>query len=433
MDSQNKNNRQFNKWSSPFRYLNITILGFALTALWSSLHGIILPIRLLDFVSESQKNTYLGLLTFAGLVLAIIVQPVVGACSDCTNTRWGRRRPYILLGTLASIILLPGIGLAGTYVSILLVYCLLQVGSNTTQASYQALLPELVPEGMRGLASGVKSLLEVLGGVALTRLCAYFMGNYYAGGGESYLWISLYALMGVIFIAMIVTLLTVKQPPSFGGNRLSFSLIFRSLKVDFKVHPDFAWFLVSRALLGLPGVALQIFAIYYLMDVVGMENPAAVAGDLLVVVGVCLIATAYPAGRISDRIGRRPIVLVSGMLGAAGVLVLFLSRNYMQVMISGALLGVANGAMLSATWALATDLAVKGEEAKYLGITNLAMAGGSAVARLIGPVIDFFNGFRQGSGYQVMLFICFVCFIVGGLLVLKIKGDRASEFQKEND
>ena len=43
-------------------YFKITILGFALAALWQSMHTIILPLRLLDFVAESEKNTYLGML-----------------------------------------------------------------------------------------------------------------------------------------------------------------------------------------------------------------------------------------------------------------------------------------------------------------------------------------------------------------------------------
>jgi len=425
-NQQTSSTGQNEKRFSPINYLDITVMGFALTALWSSLHSIILPIRLLELVPESQKNTYLGLLTFTGLVLAIIVQPIAGACSDCTNSRWGRRRPYILLGTMLSIILLSGIGLAGTYLTILIVYCLLQVSSNTTQASYQALLPELVPENKRGLASGVKSLLEVLGGVALTRLSAYLMGHYFAGGGEFWMWISLGALMVVLLTAMPITILTIKQPPSINRARLSLSVIYRSLKIDFKVHRDFGWFLLSRSLLGVPGVALQIFALYYLMDVVGIPNPASVTGDLLIVVGVCLLATAYPAGRISDRVGRKPIVMASGILGALGVLALFLSQNYVQIMLCGAILGIANGALLSASWALATDLAVKGEEAKYLGLTNLAMAGGSALARLVGPLIDFFNGISEGAGYQVMLLVCFVCFIAGGLLVMKVKHVKSS-------
>ena len=74
-------------------YLKITIFGFALTALWSSLGSILLPIRILAYVPEAQKNTYLGLLTFAGLIVAIIVQPVAGTFSDFTRSRWGRADP----------------------------------------------------------------------------------------------------------------------------------------------------------------------------------------------------------------------------------------------------------------------------------------------------------------------------------------------------
>jgi Na+/melibiose symporter-like transporter len=418
---QNSSNDRGEKQFHSIDYLKITILGFALTALWSSLHSIILPIRLLTYVPESQKNTYLGLLTFAGLVLAIIVQPIVGAYSDFTNSRWGRRQPYILLGMLLAFILLPGIGLAGTYIAIFIIYCLLQICTNTAQAPYQAFIPELVPINKRGLASGVKSLLEVLGGVALLRLTAYLMGHYFAGGGEFWMWIALGALMAAILIAMIITVLTIKEPPSTYRAGFSTSAIWQRLRIDFKVHRDFSWFLLARGLLGIPGVALQIYALYYLMDVVGIPNPASVAGDLLVVVGICLLITAYPAGRLSDRIGRKPIVIASGIVGAAGVLVLFFSHNYIQIMFSGALLGIANGALLSAGWALATDLAINGEEAKYLGLTNLAMAGGSALARLVGPVIDSFNGIRHGLGYQVMLLVCFISFIVGAILIVKVK------------
>ena len=172
-------------------YLKITIFGFALTALWSSLGSILLPIRILAYVPEAQKNTYLGLLTFAGLIVAIIVQPVAGTFSDFTRSRWGRRRPYILLGMLFSLIMLPGIGLATTYIALFIPFCLLSIFTNTAQASYQAFIPELVPPDKRGLASGIKSTLEVLGGVALVRVTAYFMGHYFGGGGEYWMWIAL--------------------------------------------------------------------------------------------------------------------------------------------------------------------------------------------------------------------------------------------------
>ena len=402
-------------------YLKITALGFALTALWSSLGSILLPIRILAYIPEPQKNTYLGLLTFAGLVVAIIIQPIAGTFSDFTNSRWGRRRPYILLGMLLALILLPGIGLASTYAAIFAIYCLLQICTNIAQASYQAFIPELVPQNKRGIALGVKSMLEVLGGVALVQVTAYFMGHYFGGGGEFWMWIALGILMTVLLIALVITVITVKEPPSTRNTGLSGSVLRQKLKIDLKISRNFGWFLLARGLLGIPGVALQIYALYYLMDVVGIPNPASVTANLIVVVGICLLLTAYPAGRLSDRIGRKPIVIASGILGAIGILALFFSRSYIQLMFSGALIGMANGALLSAGWALATDLAVNGEEAKYLGLMNLAVAGGSALARLIGPLIDFFNGMSPGLGYQVMLLICFVSLVIGTIIIVKVK------------
>jgi MFS family permease len=76
---------------------------------------------------------------------------------------------------------------------------------------------------------------------------------------------------------------------------------------------------------------------------------------------------------------------------------------------------------MSTNWALATDLVPKGEEARYLGLTNLATAGGAALARLIGPVIDFLNKYAPALGYQVMLGACFTYFITGSVLLMKIK------------
>ena len=178
MKSDKVNNRNpINKFGG-IDYLKITVLGFALTALWSSIHSIILPLRLLDIIPEGQKNTYLDLLILAGLILALVVQPIAGAFSDVSSSKWGRRRPYILTGTLILIILTTGIGLSPSYGAIFLVYCLMQISSNTVQGPYQAFIPELVPESKRGLASGVKGLLSIVGGIVLIRLVAVLIDRY---------------------------------------------------------------------------------------------------------------------------------------------------------------------------------------------------------------------------------------------------------------
>ena len=406
-------------------YVKITIFGFALAALWNSLHSIVLPLRLLDFVAESQKNTYLGLLTFTGLMLAMAVQPVAGAISDRSGFSWGRRRPYILLGTIAAIVFLPGISLFGSYAAIFIIYCLLQVSSNTAQGPYQAFIPDLVPEGKRGLASGVKSLLEIVGGIALVRLIGYFMSQYTTGEGRFWLWLVLGALGIVLLGAMVATVLTVKERPGSGRSQLPpLRTLYKSFRIDVKAHPDFVFFLISRLLIFMALATVQTFALYFLRDVVRVVDPAAATADLLIAAGIGMLVAVYPAGRLSDRIGRRPVVVSSGLLGAFGILVLFFSPSYGYIIFGGAILGIATGIFMSSNWALATDLVAKGEEARYLGLTNVATAGGAALARLIGPVIDFFNTYTPGLGYQVMLGACFIYFVVGSALLMKIKERR---------
>ena len=98
----------------PLDYAKVTIFGLAMTALWSSLHSIILPLRVADFVPVGRQATYLGLLTVTGLILAIATQPIAGAMSDRSGSRWGRRRPFILIGAIATLSFLPGISLAGS-------------------------------------------------------------------------------------------------------------------------------------------------------------------------------------------------------------------------------------------------------------------------------------------------------------------------------
>jgi MFS family permease len=134
-----------------------------------------------------------------------------------------------------------------------------------------------------------------------------------------------------------------------------------------------------------------------------------------------MIAVVYPAGWLSDRIGRRPVIIAAGLLGALGVLLLLLVNSYPALLAAVALLAISGGAFFSSNWALATDLVPRGEEARYLGLTNLATAGGSALARLIGIGIDPLNAYSQGLGYQVMLAACFIYLVIGSMLLFRIR------------
>jgi Na+/melibiose symporter-like transporter len=403
-------------------YFKITVLGFALTALWQSLHSIILPQRLLDIVPENLKNTYLGILTIIGLLLAMFVQPFAGGISDRSRFNWGRRRPFILVGGAATVLLVPGIGWASGFITIFIIYCLLQVASNTAQGPYQAFIPEFVPKEKHGRASGVKALLEALGGAVLVYVSGIFISHYSNGEGMSWLWWILGILMVIILAAVAVTLFTVKEPPEYlsvrqPSNTRNFS---REMKEIF-TSPVMRWFLVSRLLIYMGFTTIQQFALYFLSDVIGVKNPAEATARFLIFAVSGLLIMTWPAGYLSDRIGRKPLSIAAALLGAVAICIILLVKEYNIVLWMAGLLGMAIGAFNSANWALATDLAAKGEEARYLGIANVATAGGAALARAIGPAIDFFNLRRPLFGYDIMLMACIIYFIAGALIVLLIK------------
>jgi Na+/melibiose symporter-like transporter len=412
--------------AQPFRrldYIKITLFGFALTALWQSLHAIILPVRLLDFVPEAEKNTSLGLLTLSGLLLAMLVQPLAGAISDRSYFKWGRRRPYILAGAIIALLLIPGLGFAGSYATIFIVYCLLQVASNIAQGPYQAFIPEFVPADKHGRASGVKGILEISGGLLLIYISSIFMDRYSAGGGRYLLWIILGILMTVMLAIMLATVFLVKEQrlsPDRPRARL-LETAYSTFKKDIWKNHSFVWFLISRLLVYMAFTTLQQFALYYFKDVIGVADPAGATFRFSAIAVVGMVVAVYPAGYFSDRIGRRLFTAASGLIGAVGIAVIALTNEYGPVLWAAAIIGIAMGIFNSSNWALATDFAPKGEEARYLGVANMATAGGAVLARAIGPGMDFFNSRHALSGYNFMLLMCLVYFLVGAALVFRIR------------
>ncbi|MFH1639950.1 MAG: MFS transporter [Chloroflexota bacterium] len=399
--------------------IKITMLGFATTAMWGSMHAIILPLRLLEFVSESRKNTYLGIITFSGLILAMLIQPVAGYLSDHTTLRWGRRKPYVVVGITLTSVFLIGIGISHRFTTIFLTYCLLQVASNTAQGPYHAYLPELVGESERGRASGVKSLLEILGGVALLYPVAFLMDSYYLNKDVSLLYLALLVL-GVILLAVMAATAILVREPVFSANPFpGLTNPWRRLKIGIPKNGVFLRFLLSRLLFFLSFTTIQTFALYFLRDVAHVASPAAATARFSIAAVSGMLLAVYPAGKLSDRLGRRPVGATSGFIGALGILVVFFfPQQYILIMLSGGVIGVAFGAFISTDWALATDLVPAGEEARYLGLANLATTGGAALARFIGPLIDLLNGQSTNQGYFAMLLICFGAILAGSWLLL---------------
>jgi len=389
-----------------------------LSFMWNSLHVIILPAVLLHMVPENYKNTYLGLLTMLGLIIAMIIQPISGAISDRWISRWGRRRPLILLGTAFDFLFLAFLGWAGGLGWLALGYIGLQFSSNTAHGPAQGLLPDRVPRPQLGQASGIKNLMD-MGGLVVSSL---LVGRLLTP--ETRHPVGVVALVAAVLAASAaITLLGVREAPALRRERSNASIIPKISFAWKDLTTPFGWLIVSRFFF-LAGVyGIQTFAQYYVRDVLAVPNPIQLTGDLLAAITLALILFALLGGWLGDRFGHRRVLKVASVIGALGCLSLLWARTPGTLLAFGAILGVGIGLFLTSNWALATQQAPLEQAGKYLGLTNLATAGAGVLGRLEGPMIDVLNNAAPGAwwGYSALFLLGMVCMLLSAWLLKWVK------------
>lgn len=403
-----------------YRLVAVTVFSLALGVVSNTLEPAVLGHKVLELVPE-QKNTALGFTTFAGLIVAVVWQPIIGAWSDRTRSRWGRRAPYFFAGTILVAVCLYAIALAPAFAVVVAGVLLIQLASNTVQGPWQALIPDQVPAHQRGVASGLKAAFDILAFVIGRQISGRLVAAGSAVGAVS-------VAAGLFAVALALTLVGARErpsttPPPPAGSTAA--VLARSFSIDWKAHPAFAWWFINRFLFWAGFIALSTFLLFYVIDVIGMAEAEAqrFVGNMSTVIGLVLLVVTLPSGRLADRIGRKPLVALAGLIAAAGTGMVLIVRTPGMLTAAGVLLGLSVGMFLSANWALVTDLVPESEAARYLGIANIATAGGSGLARLMGgALIDPLNHLlgSVSAGYLSLYALTLLAFLMGTAAILRI-------------
>jgi MFS family permease len=389
--------------------------------MWNALHPIILPAVLLNYVPDAQKNTYLGLLTFGGLVIAMIVQPISGWLSDGWRSRFGRRRPLIVLGTLFDFLFLTLMAWVGGFTWLLIGYIGLQLSSNTAHAPLQGLMRDRVPHKQLGTASSIKIFMDMFSLVLASLLAGRLLDSETHDPTRILL-----VIIGLLAVCAAVTIFgtreeaTAPAPDVATAGRDNF---FSEFRIDFR-HNTSYWLVVAERALFLLGVyGMQSFAQYYLQDVLRVPDPPKQTGDLLAALTLTLLVLVLISGRLVDRFGAKRILYIGSFLAATGMGLMVLTRDMTGLLVCGVIFGAGIGLFLTGNWALANKLAPVEEAGKYLGLSNLATAGAGALARLEGPPLDWLNGLWPGQwvGYTSLFVFGTICILCSALFLVKIK------------
>jgi MFS family permease len=404
------------------RYLFVlNAYWIGLSFMWNSLHVTILPAVLLNYVPETQKNTWLGLLTFFGLILAMIIQPLSGALSDRWSSRFGKRRPFVLFGTIGDIAFLLVLSLIGGLPALFVGYIGLQITSNVAHGPMQGWLPDEVPAEQLGIASGIKTSLD-MAGIILSSLLMGFLIT--ADNADPTL--SVLVIIGFLILFSAITLIfshekiteTVRQPKT--DWRALWKQVF-----NFRAEGDKNyWQLIFSRFLFLVGIyGFQSFAQYFIRDKFSDQNPIQFTQFVMGAFVIVLIIFSLIAGYKSDKGGRKRWQIISSFIGAFGAILLIFAKTPVQLILFGSIMGVGLGIFLSVNWALANQMAPQGDFGKYVGLTNLATAGSAAVARLEGPMIDYFNNRAPGQwwGWTILFAVSALLMLASAVAIARIK------------
>lgn len=470
-----------------YDYIFINLFWLGMNIRNAATGSIFMPYLVGIFVPENIKNTALGGLRSAGLVIAMLVQPAAGLLSDRSLSRFGRRRPYILVGVLLDCLFLAAIALSWNYWALLISILLIQFSSNISHGPLQGLIPDLVPEDQRGRASAVKAVMELLpiilvgltianmvaaghvtGAIFVTGLCLLvitlivlftvkevpiqqkpqtsvwpamlrvlgMLGGLLAGGLAGLLAGGLVGGLGGL-----ITLLFASQPIAIavgvgvaGAVAMAISIVagvwagcLGTLGKEARQRPAFVWWIGNRLMFLAAATSLQGSVFYFVMYAFGVSDKEAsgISGTLAAVLGVFVLISALVGGWISDRVGRKRLVAISGIVAAVGNILLLFTIWISEMWIlylAGIIIGVATGLFVTANWALGTDLVPPAEAGRYLGISNLAGAGAGIVGAGIGGLVaDAINAYFMGLGYFAVFAAYALLFILSAVLLLGMR------------
>lgn len=416
----------------------IGLAFLSISAFWQMYDNII-PLILKN--TFGVKETMTGAIMALDNVLAVFLLPIFGALSDKADSRFGKRTPFIVCGTVLAVIFMMFLPLADRRQNLIvfigaLFLTLLSMGLYRSPAV--ALMPDLTPNRLRSKANAVINLMGAVGGVY-----ALAMIKILVGAGERPSYIPLFAsIAALMLLAVLILVITIKEkklkkeleqsesvsavqaadPGEKGGNEaissekvsaetgeaagktvlapeVKRSMIFMLLSIFF-------WFTAYNAV-------TTAFS-RYTGEVWGMEGGG--FADCLMVATVAAIVSYIPIGHISSRFGRRKtimggVLLMAACYGAA----IFVNTYHPAVNIAFALIGVAWASINVNSYPMIVAMSAGGDIGKFTGTYYTF----SMAAQIFTPVLSGF--LLENVSYRTLFPYALVFSLIAFLTMTQVR------------
>jgi len=393
----------------------VTIYGLQLTVMLPALFSLAVKIALLN---PDGKDVTLGLTAGLSSLFGLVTLPVAGAMSDHCRSRWGRRRPFLVVGIGLIAAGSTVIAVAGSLVFLGLGSAVTAVGGACVTAAVAPFIVDLVPTQQRGRVGAVGGVATQLAGVSSPLLGALLVNNLLA------LFLTPVAVLAVCGLAYLIA---VPDPQTRATTQRSAArppAMLASI-APLRQNRDLGWLLIAKVLVQTGLSTFATYQLYFVLDRFGF-TPQQAAGRLALVgaLGV-LVATssAILAGIHSDRTGRRkPLVYLGAICVSAGLTLTALTSTVTGYGIGAVIVLLGVGVFGSVDLALYSDLIPAGNDTSTL-LSLFQLAGGlpAALAPLISPAVLSLGGDQR----YTILFLCAAGAAFGAALVTSLVAEES--------
>ncbi|MFR0637594.1 MULTISPECIES: MFS transporter [Micrococcaceae] len=378
--------------------------------------GFFAPIQVLlglhaQQLDASQKNAILSLVTGVGAAVSLVANPLFGALSDRSTSKFGRRIPWVFFGTLAGALSLLLMSTAQTVSLLVLGWALMQAAGNAALAAIFAAIPDKVPVEQRGMVGGLVALGQTCGSLIGAVIGMYAAQDLVFG----------YAIVAVAVALCSIPYVMMRQDvplPKGALPALKAGEFLKSFWINPVKHKDFGWAWLTRFMLYLGCQLCLVYLLFFLQDQLGHPDPAQGVLVLTAIYAFCVIFSSVISGKISDRDGKRKkFVIISSVIVALAAGVLAFASNFTTAVIAAVLLGIGFGAYLAVDFALLTQVLPHADSrGKDLGMINIA----NSLPQVVAPLVAWLSVTWFG-GYPTLFLISAVISLVGAALVRQIK------------
>lgn len=429
-----------------FEQININVFWIANNFHWQALLAIVIPSMVAKFFGDADKDINLALVVVWGTLAAVVVNPLIGAVSDYATFRMGRRRPFLLFGTLLNVIMLVLFAFSSYWFSstallltFIVLFFLLQLSNNVANSPWGAIIADNVPTQQRGLTAGFFGLFSLLGTVLGSVVAGIIVNKHNSFPVYQNEIVKIFLLIAVVQTVLVLyTAITVKETPLPPERhvRLQIGSFLRKFFFKPTTYPDLSWVLLARLLMMMGIWGVFYFLQYYFDDVLGGPGVKTIifnssfsgegfSGTLfLPVLLIAALPTSIIAGWISDHRGRKIMVYIAGITMTLVCLLFIGWQSQYGALIAGLFFGIGYGAYTSVDWALAADVLPPTDQAgKFLGVWSAMGILPQVIGITVGAIIlQLLRGLPNHFGYTTLFIVTIVYFGLGTLVIKQVRG-----------